>query len=365
MKRRIAKLICILLCLLLLGCCGRYIPANWKLYAGDPWNVAGACLELYKMLDPDAYIGISGMGGNTLRCYGVDEKRFEASGMLPEGITLDYHEDEIDPRQSHEIPRPPESETQDKLGGVLRMERSEYPLFPEYVRFTWEREGKYVWTTELNSVSKYVDGQWHIIDQNFNSIAMIWSGLKEEKTYLGTEPNNCLGEGLYRISLIDSGLYLEFIVTEDAEPLEPLPPSHKPTERAFALNFFWQCELPENCRSLAMPGKIEWPKESSSYTAAPWLKADAEHILRELPEEGFTANDDASPTVSPYEAAAAVLPGLREIEQEFSVTAAEFCYAYHGDDHTALRPTWLFRVTCSDGSEEQFAVDAHSGRLTE
>ena len=75
------------------------------------------------------------------------------------------------------------------------------------------------------------------------------------------------------------------------------------------------------------------------------------------------ANDDAAPVVSPYAAAAAVLPALEKIKQEFSIVGAEYVYAYHGEDTTTLRPTWLFTVECKDGSEQYFAVDAISGVL--
>lgn len=77
----------------------------------------------------------------------------------------------------------------------------------------------------------------------------------------------------------------------------------------------------------------------------------------------IAANGDTAATVSPYDAAAAILPELRKIEQEFSLTGAKFEYAYHCEDYSALHPTWVFTVECADGSELYFGVDALTGEL--
>ena len=53
---------------------------------------------------------------------------------------------------------------------------------------------------------------------------------------------------------------------------------------------------------------------------------------------------------------------LEKIKQEFSIVGAEYVYAYHGEDTTTLRPTWLFTVEVGE-SEKYFAVDAITGEL--
>ncbi|MBR6521934.1 MAG: hypothetical protein IKT47_04635 [Oscillospiraceae bacterium] len=571
MKRRIIKIISLVLCLLLLCACGQTavvsydnvippdelpkdIPANWELYEGSKRDIVNASFELYKLIFPGAYILTgSSMGGSkegyTVFCYGSDIARFEASGILPDGVILDYHPEgnSFDPRLTNEIPRKPETKVEFEDGVTMRMERKEYPPYADYIPFVIESDtDKYFDCDE--DLYKYVDGEWQWCPRTYYA-RLALGGLYDYKLKAG-EPQtinislyaNKLGVGLYRLELrgydIEKGkeYWVEFAVTEDAEPLEPLPTNETSVNSGYALNFFWQCKLPKNCTALKMAdlSKVKWPAEACSYSVShSWdgrekliakkllgedysydaasgeyisgtkvlrlyegglslensdievravklareyadfdantvadsgsgrmhsvleiimrgrdfsyscespsngvvnfgLKDALEEKRAELSEEDYNAgysefeslqfahgrtfalysggmvmpdelktpcsavsgggisgasvsaividhdvaemtlsgvgskveaNDDAAPVVSPYDAAAAVLPALKKIKQEFSIVGAEYVYAYHGEDTTTLRPTWLFTVECKDGSEQYFAVDAISGEL--
>lgn len=570
MKKRTIQIICLLLCALLLCSCApeetpKYdpgipddtlpsdIPANWELYKGDIYDITAAGFELYKLIYPNAYISWSGMGmgrdGFQVDCAGVDKAKFAASGILPDGVNLGkIVTDMMDPRLPHEIPRQPETKVEFDDGVTMRMERAEYPPYADHIQFVIESDSNRAFDCNEH-LYKYVDGEWKLCPRSYYA-RLALGGLYDYKLTAGEPKNvnvtifaNKLGVGLYRLELgsydIKEGeeYWVEFVVTEDAEPLEPLPVKEKDTNEGYPLNFFWQCKLPENCTALTMTAQIEWPVEASSYLVSPGWSRNEEDMAKELLGEGYTydaetdtyrlgtktlsisdtdvlltdsdpqvqvmellipdaceldddrrgtqhynytalnaalryitgtramknracepangvlnfalkdfltakkeelpqgeydeqyapleevqylhkqklgyysaspvmsdaaesactsavgegfsgpdifgmaidgkivalkvnnmfgsiaANDDSAPVVSPYEAAAAVLPALRKIKQEFSITGARFEYAYYGEDYTTLHPTWVFTVECADGSELYFAVDAHTGEL--
>lgn len=565
MKIRIVRIICLALCLLLLCACGqtavecyddgippdelpRNIPANWELYQGDIYDITSAGFELYKLIYPNADVAWSSMGiareGFTVDCGGLDMERLDASGILPERAILEYAEDVIDSRLSHDIPRAPKTEGRFKDGVTMRVEREAYPPCADYIEFTLECERNFSFDYS-EELYKYVDGEWQWVARTYYARAGL-GGMFDISLNAGVPEtrqlrsfSNKLGVGLYRLDIwphipgTDEIYSAEFVVKEDAEPLEPLPLPEKDTKRGYPLNFFWQCELPENCSALTMTEQIEWPVKACSYSVASGWSNDNATIARELlgedfaydaetdtytagtkalrigeaeaqltdsapqarvmellkdevcdfsssrgtanpkidldialrhmvgqvqmiyrgcspangvlnfalkdllaakkeelsPEEyaaqyaeleevqylfkqklayysavpmvnaeeefgctsvngggisgpevygisidgdvaaismrrmfgSIAANGDTAATVSPYDAAAAILPELWKIEQEFSITGAKFEYAYHCEDYSALHPTWVFTVECADGSELYFGVDALTG----
>ncbi len=567
MKKRIIRIICLVLCALLLCSCApaetlNYdpgipddtlppdIPANWELYQGDIGNVVHSCFELYKLIYPNAYIitGTSMGGGKEgfeVRCAGSDIARFEASGILPDKVVLDYYEgNSFDPRLPHDIPRRPKTKVEFEDGVTMQMVRAEIPPYTDYIPFIMESESDKAFNCD-EDLYKYVDGEWQWCPRAYYA-RLALGGLYDYRLKAGATENinvtlyaNKLGVGLYRIELgsydIEAGeeYWVEFAVTEDAEPLEPLPKDEKTVKKGYPLNFFWQCELPENCTALTMTEQVSWPVEACSYSvesgwsnddatiakkllgedfaydaaadtytagtktlrigeaemklcdSSPQARAmellkdevcdfsssrgtanpkiDLDIALRHMegqvqmihrscspangilnfalkdyltakkeelsPEEyaeqyaeleevqylfkqklvyysavpkvndddefgctsvsgggisgpevygisidgdvaaismrrmfgSIAANEDTAATVSPYDAAAAILPELWKIEQEFAITGAKFEYAYHGEDYGALHPTWVFTVECADGSELYFGVDALTG----
>ncbi len=569
MKRRSVKITCLALCLLLLCACGqtavvsyddvippdelpKYIPANWELYEGGKQDVVNACFELYKLIFPNAYIlddqDMRGIGKSyEVSCYGPDTEKLDNAGILPDYVTLDYNREanRFDPRLTHEIPRKPKTKVTFDDGVTMKMERAEYPPYSDYIPFVIESKDSKAFDCN-EELYKYVDGEWQWLPRKYYARLAI-GGFYDYNLKAG-EPltvnakiyANKLGVGLYRFELcnydIEEGeeYWVEFVVTEDAEPLEPLPAKEKTTNKGYALNFFWRCELPGNCTALKMTEQrqSEWPVEACSYSVTnSWegrenivakillgddysydagssayisgtkvlrlyeggltlensdievravklayeyanvvgptsdgigkmynalntitrgrnfdylcenpssgsvnfaLKDALEKLREELTEEEYnagysefesvhfafgrkiglcfsgmvmtdeletrcttvngggisgasaqvitidneiveltlsgvgsevTANDDTASVVSPYDAAVAVLPELNKIKRKFSIVGAEYVYAYHGEDNTTLRPTWLFTVEVSDGSEQYFAVDALTGEV--
>ncbi|MBR6654631.1 MAG: hypothetical protein IKL27_07875 [Oscillospiraceae bacterium] len=567
MKNLIIRTICLALCALFLCSCAatktsKYhpdipadtlpdnIPTNWELYQGDIYDITAAGFELYKLIYPNADVAWSSMGiareGFSVDCGGLDMERLAASGIVPEHAILEYAEDIIDSRLSHNIPRAPKTEGQFKDGVTMRVEHEAYPPCADYIEFTLECERNFSFDYS-EELYKYVDGEWNWVARTYYARAGLGgmfdisldAGVPETRQLRSF--SNKLGVGLYRLDIwphisgYDEIYSAEFVVKEDAEPLEPLPLPEKDTKRGYPLNFFWQCELPENCTALTMTEQIEWPVEACSYSVASGWSNDNATIARELlgedctydaetdtytagaktlrigeadaelsdsapqarvmellkdevcdfsssrgtvnpkidldialrhmvgqvqmihrscspangilnfalkdyltakkeelsPEEyaaqyaeleevqylfkqklayysaapmvsavdefgctsvngggisgpevygisidgdvvaismrrmfgSIAANEDTAATVSPYDAADAILPELWNIEQEFSITGAKFEYAYHGEDHSVLHPTWVFTVECADGSELYFGVDALTGEL--
>ena len=370
MKRRIWMIV-LVLCLLLCSCAGDgraeqlEEAASWtKVYRAAE---ARAYVELYKLLRPDAYIGCSGGSGTGLDCCGPDVDEFEAWEVLPKYITLNYDAEAFDPRPAHAVPRQPESEIRFDDGVTLRMERSVYPVFPEYVRYTMESDRNYFYGG-LAVIKKYVDGEWHTLPQNFNTSSMGYTLTPgEPDSFYIIQPAQWMGEGLYRVERDDGEHYAEFVVSADAEPLETLPPPD--SQSLFKYNCFSRLELPESC-VVKLSGSVSWPTLSGSFRADEDVKADdglykilVSRLKNELLEEtAYTANEDEAELIWPYEAAAIVLPELFDIEGEFILSGAAMVYAVQNGEAGTLRPTWVFTVE-QNGVSRHFAVNAVTGEM--
>jgi len=362
MKRRIVRIICLALCLLLLCACGqtavecyddgippdelpRNIPANWELYQGERLYVVNACFELYKLIYPNAYILTgSSMGGSkegyTVVCYGSDIARFEASGILPDGVILDYHPEgnSFDPRLPHDIPRKPETKVEFDDGVTMKMERKEYPPYADYIPFVIESEtDKYFNCDE--DLYKYVDGEWKWCPRTYYA-RLALGGLYDYKLKAG-EPQtinirlyaNKLGVGLYRIELgsydIEAGeeYWVEFSVTEDAKPLEQLPQDEKTTNRGYALNFFWQCKLPKNCTALTLAERqIEWPAEACSYSVTNLWEGREALVAKKLLGEDYSFNAESGEYISGTKVLRLQEGGLTLENSDIEVSAVKLAY---------------------------------------
>lgn len=380
MKRHIISLIAVILCLSLLCSCSpadiapeatpevTETPAPTpavtptpelppKINDGISVNKANANImayfELYRLLNPGAYIGCSSWGAYDgyveVNCYGPDLPAFEASGLLPDCVLLNYRGNQFDPRIDHPIPRDPISEMTFEDGVTLRMERSVYPTFPEYVRYTMESSVEYMYGG-VDWVSKYVDGEWHTVPQNNASTALGYSLFPGEPKIFGIQTAQWLGEGLYRISRDHGDHYVEFVVSRDAEPLDPI--EENPFRRSYGANFFYRLELPENITN-NITGSVDWFTEACTYSVDFSGAPGGEELAGMLLGADFTSDGNtytAAPlTLSTEDGAALVssVPSARAILEAYPYCAAEFIPEHYQAlgiardepyDHTSIRP---------------------------
>ena len=237
--------------------------------------------ELYTLLNPGADIHSSGYSTNPNKngyievdCYGVDLPAFEASGILPACVKLMYSDFAAEIAASHPVPYIPEATTSFDNGLTITLDRVVYPLYPEYLSYTWSTTQQILYGYDY-TLEKYVDNEWVHVPGGYSFLAL---GLylnpgEPEQQYHSHGGNSKLGEGLYRLTI--SGDYpIEFVVSADAEPLEPYVNimAADPYYSAYAgrtqlqqSNVFYKTELPENVKN-ELVKHLYWSKEAPTYS---------------------------------------------------------------------------------------------------
>ena len=146
-----------------------------------------------------------------VECDGVDCPALETSGLLPDGVTLRYPEEQFNQKLSHPCPREPEWEKSWAGGTVtLTMAQAEYPLYPDYVELTVRCERSF--NRNWDRFEKYADGEWHHVREWMAGnlgLRYVESG----ETVLQVRTNAKLGPGLYRLYLNDE-YWVEFKITD-------------------------------------------------------------------------------------------------------------------------------------------------------
>ena len=292
MSKNAIKIISLVLCVLLLCSCGQAAPAKetHTLPAAYLKNSAvsnqihylfRASVELYCLNNPGAYVTAGGSGfgaeGFNGSVYGPDCEDFVNSEYALD-MKYDCYPGSFDPRDSHPIPWEPQSEITFDDGVTLTMERSIYPIGPEYVSLTMKCEEE-VGYGDGTSLQKYVDGEWKYINNGLVVLAMLYHLYPDNpKTFYSSHDTKWLGEGLYRMSVPaeypKEDYYVEFAVSADAEPME-LP--EKRYDSGYSANFFYRSPLPINC-TVGMASEQKWPLEACSYTAEYEKEYDEERL---------------------------------------------------------------------------------------
>lgn len=343
-----------------------------------------AYFDAYRLENPHTDIQMAGSksgSGSEVSCLGCDLPDFEASGLLPDTVTLKYTPAEFDVREANAIPHAPESSIVAESGMKVEMERSEYPLYPEYIAFLLSSD-KAQYYGYSYSLYKYIDSDWVLVPGNYSATAMNYTlpanTAKRIVIPLGRQQ---LGEGLYRVVFSEKKYEVEFTVSSSAPPLDLTGCTDTMNVGAF---FCRLIELPDNVEN-AMNEKqnVHWPLVSAIYTAPAGenpvtLLADLDvgtsktklgslklTTLKDLPEDwAGVANglqEQTGETLSPLAALQALLPELEEAEDGLKLTSFNYCHIYDNDQ--TIRPIWLLKAETADGDEIGYAVDALNGTV--
>lgn len=147
-------------------------------------------------------------------CDGVDCPALEASGLLPEGVALNYPEEQFNQKEAHPCPWEPEWEKSWAGGTVtLTMAQAEYPLYPDYVELTVRCERSF--NRNWDRFEKYADGEWHHV-REWMAGTLGLRYVESGETVLQVRTNAKLGPGLYRLYINDE-YWVEFKVSEMEE----------------------------------------------------------------------------------------------------------------------------------------------------
>jgi len=269
--------------------------------------------ELYTLLNPGADVHLSGYSTNPntngyleISCYGADLPAFEASGILPACVKLMYSDLSAEIAASHPVPYIPEAATHFDGGLTITLDRVVYPLYPEYLSYTWHCTQELMYGYAY-SLEKYIDGEWTYVPGNYSFVALglILPADKTERQYHSHSGNSRLGEGLYRMAI--SGDYpIEFVVSADAEPLEPLADvldadpnfadqaAYSARGKLCQSNVFYKTQLPENI-SNELDGNLYWPKEAPTYSTEFGFGMTNDRIAAQLlaDEHSYNAANDS------------------------------------------------------------------------
>lgn len=241
----------------------------------------GDYFELYTLLNPGADVHLSSHsltpndnGYLEIDCYGADIPAFEASGILPACVKLLYSDFSAEIAASHPVPYIPEATTSFDDGVTITLDRVVYPLYPEYLSYTWSATQEIMYGYDY-TLEKYIDGEWVHVPGNYSFLAL---GLylnpgETEQQYHNHGGNSKLGEGLYRLA-ISRDYPIEFVVSADAEPLEPFEnilaadpnyAARSAREELRQSNVFYKTQLPENVKN-ELEGHMYWSKEAPTYS---------------------------------------------------------------------------------------------------
>ena len=225
-------------------------------------------LELYRMTHPGANLTLTGCNADNQRVYldmtGLDVKAFAESGFLPDFVTVRSYgfANEFVPL-SEPIPREPEWDRLSDRGVRVTLDRADWPVGTEYLRFTLRNEGDrdYSYGADVQ-LEKYVAGSWQPLQHSGGIAAIAYNLLPGQEVSLNAPLMYypALGEGLYRVGFISKGEWAEFAVRKDAELLDP--------------GCVWRQNYPEAALLLAgLPETVEselggatgWPSLSSTW----------------------------------------------------------------------------------------------------
>lgn len=393
MKRRIVKIICFALCLLLLCACGQVeeTPVELPELPKDMHNVpeayalgelnlgriwfAGAHIELFNMLNPDTYVyyqsPISSGGGREVRISGPGCEEFVNSEFADDYYKYKYKTEYFDLRRDDPIPRKPETEVSFEDGVTMRVLHSRYPARSEYTKsitYTLEADER----TEYEAgccLYKHVEGEWlSIVAESYVGFTSRY--IEEGMTmYFTMRATEYLGEGLYRVEH-DGKYYAEFVVRKGGK--KPNVTEYD-FQNCYRANVFCKVGLPLNCR-ISAKGMVAWPYLDRSYTKVMDGYVEAGKLewwiseLSKVPENAASLsnrvklNDDLKKTISPYEAAEIVLPELKKLEGELLITNVEYTFMLHDKAENTVCPVWRFTV--EQGEETlYFIVESRTGEL--
>ena len=225
-------------------------------------------LELYRMTHPGANLAVTGLSADNkqvrLEMTGLDVRAFAESGFLPDFVTVrtcGAANEFVPPDEP--IPREPEYDRLSDSGVRVTLERADWPAGTEYLRFTLRNEGEKNYTYGADvQMEKCVAGSWQPL-QFAGGIAAIGYSLQPGKEVTLSAPlmyYPALGEGLYRVGFISKGVWAEFAVRREAEPLD--------------LTGVWRTNYPEAALLLAglpetveseLSGAASWPALSSNW----------------------------------------------------------------------------------------------------
>lgn len=393
MKRRIVRIICLALCLLLLCACGQREGNVFELpkleegmhnipeaYALDKLEYkigfTGAHVELFNMLNPDTYVYYqspihSGIFDRVEIISGPGCEEFVNSEFADDYYEYKYKTEYFDLRRDDPISRKPETEVSFEDGVTMRVLHSRYPARSEYTKsitYTLEADERIEYEDGC-CLYKYVDGEWlSIISKSYAGFASKYIE-KDTTMYFTMRATEYLGEGLYRVEH-DGKYYAEFVVRKGGK--KPNVTEYD-FQNCYRANVFCKVGLPLNCRIIAK-GMVAWPYLDRSYTKVMDGYVEAGKLeswiseLRKVPENAASLsnrvklNDDLKKTISPYEAAEIVLPELKKLEGELLITNVEYTFMLHDKAENTVCPVWRFTV--EQGEETlYFIVESRTGEL--
>ena len=238
------------------------------------------CLELYRMTHPGANVAATGWTVNAgvveLDLTGLDARAFAESGYLPESVHAAYfgYANEFVPLDEP-IPREPEWDRVSEQEIRVAMDRADWPVGAEYVRFTMRNEGEEPWTYgEDVELQKYVEGEW--LPLRHSGLILAIGNILNPGQEVSLGPPlvyyPALGEGLYRVGFIGKDAWAEFAVRAEAEPLDPAGWRSGFPEAALLL-----AGLPETVDS-ELTNAARWPVFSSTWE----LREDRKYTDAEL-----------------------------------------------------------------------------------
>ena len=217
----------------------------------------GTYLELYRMSHPGADVQVTGWTtdaqGIHMNLTGLEAADFAEADYFPDLVEFSsVISGNTFVREDLPVPREPESDHLSERGMRITMDRADWPVGAEYIRFTLTNETEDYLSYNEICLQKAVEGLWHNVRLAGGSIGSAWV-LEPHASVTWVMPVQFLyprlGEGLYRVYLPHEKDWAEFAVRAEEEPMDP-----EPMDPEYLICRNW----PEAALLLAgMPEKVE------------------------------------------------------------------------------------------------------------